>query len=99
MNCIHKSISFKFLVVFLFLVGSFAPQVSAQLPKETETQKTQRLQWWTDARLGMFIHWGLYSLPARHEWIRNFERIPNEEYQKYFDIFNLDLYNPKEWAI
>jgi len=45
MNCIHKSISFKFLVVFLFLVGSFAPQVSAQLPKETETQKTQRLQW------------------------------------------------------
>ena len=98
MNCIHKSISFKFLVVFLFLVGSFAPQVSAQLPKETETQKTQRLQWWTDARLGMFIHWGLYSLPARHEWIRNFERIPNEEYQKYFDIFNPDLYNPKEWA-
>ena len=46
----------------------------------------------------MFIHWGLYSLPARHEWIRNFERIPNEEYQKYFDIFNPDLYNPKEWA-
>jgi alpha-L-fucosidase len=46
----------------------------------------------------MFIHWGLYSMPARHEWIRNYERISNEQYQKYFDRFNPDLYEPKEWA-
>lgn len=70
----------------------------AQLPKETESQKTQRMQWWTDARFGMFIHWGLYALPARHEWVRNVERINNETYQKYFDLFNPDLYNPHEWA-
>jgi len=98
MNFIHKIFSFKFLVVFLLLTGSFAPQVSAQLPTETAAQKTQRLQWWTDARFGMFIHWGLYSLPARHEWVKNFERITNEEYQKYFDVFDPDMYNPKEWA-
>ena len=49
-------------------------------------------------RFGMFIHWGLYSMPARHEWIRNREQITNEDYQKYFDYFNPDLFNPAEWA-
>ena len=92
MNCIHKTFSFKFLVVFLLLYGNITPHVSAQLPKETVVQKIHRLQCLTDALFGMFIHWGLHSLPARHEWVRNFERINNEEYQKYFDIFNPDLY-------
>ena len=70
----------------------------AQLPKETETQKTERLKWWTDARFGMFIHWGLYALPARHEWVKNAERMTNEQYQKYFEMFNPDMWDPKEWA-
>ncbi|HAX94737.1 MAG TPA: alpha-L-fucosidase [Bacteroidales bacterium] len=70
----------------------------AQLPKETEAQKMQRMKWWTDARFGMFIHWGLYALPARHEWVKNRERITTEDYQKYFEMFDPDLYNPKEWA-
>jgi alpha-L-fucosidase len=46
----------------------------------------------------MFIHWGLYALPARHEWVKHNEKITNEDYQKYFDNFDPDLYNPKEWA-
>lgn len=70
----------------------------AQLPKETEDQKAQRMKWWTDARFGMFIHFGLYAAPARHEWVKNNERLTNEQYQKYFDVFNPDLYNPKDWA-
>jgi len=70
----------------------------AQLPKETDAQKALRMKWWTDARFGMFIHWGLYALPARHEWVKNRERMTNAQYQKYFEMFNPDLYNPKEWA-
>lgn len=54
--------------------------------------------WFVHDRLGMFIHWGLYALPARHEWVKNQERIPDEAYQKYFDHFNPDLYDPKKWA-
>ena len=65
---------------------------------ETETQKQERMQWWTNDRFGMFIHWGLYALPARHEWVQKYERIPNQEYNKYFDYFNPDLYNPQKWA-
>jgi alpha-L-fucosidase len=56
------------------------------------------MKWWTEARFGMFIHWGLYALPARHEWVKNHEKITDEAYQKYFDHFNPDLYNPVEWV-
>ena len=52
------------------------------------------LSWFTHDRFGMFIHWGLYSMPARHEWIRNYERITDEDYQIYFDLFNPDLFDP-----
>lgn len=56
------------------------------------------LSWWQDARFGMFIHWGLYSQPARHEWVRHNEKITTDAYQKYFDLFNPDLFDPKAWA-
>lgn len=88
-----------FTLTFLLLIVFFSQQViQAQLPKETEAQKTARMKWWTDARFGMFIHWGLYALPARHEWVKNAERMTNEQYQKYFDVFNPDMWDPHEWA-
>ncbi len=55
-------------------------------------------KWFTHSRFGMFIHWGLYALPARHEWLKSRECISDEEYQKYFDHFNPDLYDAKAWA-
>lgn len=54
--------------------------------------------WFIHDRFGLFIHWGLYALPARHEWVKNRERITDEEYQKYFDHFDPDLYDPVTWA-
>lgn len=54
--------------------------------------------WFTHDRFGMFIHWGLYSLPARHEWVKTNEKISEEHYDLYFEHFNTDLYDPKEWA-
>ena len=92
-----KSRALRCLVLALVL-GTMAQVATAQLPKEAEAQKAQRLKWWTEARFGMFIHWGLYALPARHEWVKNRERMTNEQYRKYFELFNPDLYNPKEWA-
>ena len=61
-------------------------------------QKTPRTAWFTDARFGMFIHWGLYAMPARHEWIRHHERIRDEDYEKYFELFDPDLFDPRAWA-
>ena len=54
--------------------------------------------WFVQDRFGMFIHWGLYALPARHEWVKSREEISPEDYQKYFDHFNPDLYDPAAWA-
>lgn len=54
--------------------------------------------WFTHDRFGMFIHWGLYSLPARHEWVKTNEKISEEHYDLYFEHFNPDLYDPREWA-
>ncbi|MBL1113052.1 alpha-L-fucosidase [Streptomyces sp. 110] len=54
--------------------------------------------WFTEDRFGMFIHWGLYALPARHEWVKNRERITDEDYDRYFRHFEPDLFDPREWA-
>ena len=90
----------RFLLIVLSAVlifGSGAGIMAADW-NETPEQKIKRMEWWTDARFGMFIHWGLYAMPARHEWVKNRERITDEDYQKYFDLWNPDLFNPKEWA-
>ncbi len=99
MQNIRFGILRNLLVLFAFAVLC-ARQTTGQLtlPVETEQQKSERMRWWTEARFGMFIHWGLYALPARHEWVKRYERLTNEEYQKYFEVFNPDLFNPKEWA-
>jgi alpha-L-fucosidase len=54
--------------------------------------------WFVHDRFGMFIHWGLYALGARHEWLMANERIPVEQYERYFKYFDPDLYDPNVWA-
>ena len=58
----------------------------------------ERAQVFRQRRFGIFLHWGLYSLAARHEWMRHDERTSDAEYQRYFDHFDPDLYDPAEWA-
>lgn len=54
--------------------------------------------WFSHDRFGLFIHWGLYALPARHEWVMNRERIKIADYERYAEFFEADLYDPREWA-
>lgn len=61
-------------------------------------ERTERTKWYREARFGMFIHWGLYAIPARGEWVRSVEKIPVESYDEYFSEFTAENYNPKEWA-
>src|ERR1044072_7803864 len=69
-------------------------------PAETETAAAReaRLAWWRDARFGMFIHFGLYAIPGRGEWVQWNEQIPNEEYAKLAEQFTLTDFNPTAWA-
>ncbi len=63
--------------------------------KKTTTGDTS---WFIRDRFGMFIHFGTYSLAARHEWVKNYEMIHDEKYNDYFEFFDPDLFDAKEWA-
>ncbi len=58
----------------------------------------KRMEWFQEARFGMFIHWGLYAIPARGEWVRSTEQMPEEAYLPFFDEFDPVDYDPKQWA-
>ena len=73
-----KTILFLGLLLLLYQTG----KSQVKIWDETEEQKQERMAWWTHDRFGMFIHWGLYAMPARHEWVMRYEKIPVEEYHK-----------------
>ena len=57
----------------------------------------RRTAWFTRARFGLFLHWGLYAIPARGEWVRSVERIPNGEYDPLMIEFDPRHYDMREW--
>jgi alpha-L-fucosidase len=75
---------------------------------ETPQQRDARMKWWREARFGMFIHWGVYSVPAGTyngkripgigEWIMHNGKIPCAEYHEYAKQFNPVKYDPDEWV-
>jgi alpha-L-fucosidase len=84
----------KYIYILFFYILS----LSTVFGQSAYDARQKRTEWFREARFGMFIHWGIYAVPARGEWVKNFEKITTEEYQKYFDEFNPVDYNPKEWA-
>ena len=68
------------------------------MPLFPEHKTAGDTSWFIHDRFGMFIHFGLYALPARHEWVKTNEFISEEKYQKYFDHFDPDLFDAHEWA-
>ena len=58
----------------------------------------KRVEWYQHDRFGMFIHWGLYAIPARGEWVRSTEEMPEDDYLPFFEEFNPMDYDPSKWA-
>ena len=86
-----------------------AVALAAALPAGSQPVSAEkRLEWWTEARFGMFIHWGIYSVPAGEwkgqpsvglgEWIMFRSRIPVKEYEKFATQFNPVKFNADEWV-
>lgn len=62
------------------------------------TSLADRIAWFDQARYGLFLHWGLYSLLGRGEWVRNREQVPESDYVKLVDAFDAKDFKPREWA-
>ncbi|MCL1856745.1 MAG: alpha-L-fucosidase [Kiritimatiellaeota bacterium] len=64
----------------------------------TEKTRTERLEWFKEARFGMFVHFGLYSQVGRNEWVMNLERIPKAEYEKLAGTWQVTKGSTRAWA-
>src|SRR3954462_15644259 len=94
------------VAVAILLIVTAAGHIQA--PKPVGAARETRLAWFRDAKYGMFIHWGLYAIPAGEwngkrslglgEWIMNRAQIPVKEYEKLAATFNPVKYNPDEWV-
>ena len=92
----------------LFAADSAGANDSSSSSAETKAQLDARMKWWREARFGMFIHWGVYSVPAGTwegkqipgigEWIMNRAKIPVAEYAKFTEQFNPVKFNADEWV-
>uniref|UniRef100_UPI003216E4B4 alpha-L-fucosidase n=1 Tax=uncultured Draconibacterium sp. TaxID=1573823 RepID=UPI003216E4B4 len=92
-----------------FLLFSCSPKSNqTEVKDEATIQHDQKMEWWRDARFGMFIHWGLYAEPAGEwkgerirgisEWIMARASIPVKEYEKLAETFNPTNYDAEAWV-
>lgn len=95
------------IITLILITYSCKPRPPKDYLNETNEEKAERMEWWHDAKFGMFIHWGIYSVPAGvyneenipgiGEWIMNTANIPVEEYEKFGRVFNPEKFNAREW--
>ena len=60
--------------------------------------RDERMKWWREARFGMFVHYGLFSVRGRHEWAMTIENYDVADYEKFADQFAPKPGAPREWA-
>ena len=96
------------IVLSILAIPTCAQMTAKSALPETAEQRNIRMQWWRQARFGMFIHWGLYSVPAGTykgkkisgigEWIMENADIPVAEYEKFAKKFNPVKFNADQWV-
>lgn len=79
-------------------MNSFDELRKNYIPEPVEELSAEEMQWFRDSKFGMFIHWGLYSLLGRGEWVMFNERMSISEYAKLADQFHANEFDAKAWA-
>src|SRR5258708_29198477 len=83
-----------FSVFLLILHSTVFAQQAATI---SDPNAAARIAWWRDAKFGLFLHWGLYSIPGRGEWVQWNEQIPVDEYATLATQFHPDKFHPYAW--
>ena len=110
MKAVTRTFLFLFIMSTPFLNPSkgSSPTPPKDIIKESPAAFDTRMEWWRDATFGMFIHWGLYSVPAGYyhgepvegigEWIMDHAAIPVAEYEEFATEFNPARFDAEEWV-
>ncbi|MEX1115922.1 MAG: alpha-L-fucosidase, partial [Akkermansiaceae bacterium] len=95
-------------LVAAVMAASVFPSSGEEISAETPAQHDARMAWWREAKFGMFIHWGLYAVPAGiyeekpiesiGEWIMKNAKIPVATYAGYAKTFNPTGYDAEKWV-
>lgn len=85
-------------IIFAFLIFCIQLSLNAQSQYVPSPENLKAREWFQDAKFGMFIHWGVYSVLGDGEWVMNNQRIDKQTYQKLPAFFNPIGYDPKEWV-
>ncbi|HQU61486.1 MAG TPA: alpha-L-fucosidase, partial [Saprospiraceae bacterium] len=95
-----------FTLALLFLGFSCQPAPNQPVADNLPLTQDERMAWWREARFGLFIHWGLYAIPAGEwngetdygEWIRHSAQIPLETYDTLARQFNPTEFDARAWV-
>jgi alpha-L-fucosidase len=92
----------------VLMLGATRAANAAAQPEETKEQRDARMAWFHEAKFGLFIHWGVYAVPAGTykgekiagigEWIMNRGKIPVAEYKAFAPQFTASKYDPAAWV-
>jgi alpha-L-fucosidase len=94
----HLKTLFAGTVGSSFLRTPSIPAPSSVEPPSASTDHERRIQWWHEAKFGMFVHWGLYSILGREAWAMGDEDIPIDEYEQLAKRFQPPPDAPRAWA-
>jgi alpha-L-fucosidase len=93
-----RSRGLRLALLVLLLLGTDFLLRAQWAPLVHDANAESRIAWWRQARFGMFLHWGVYAIPARGEWVMWNEQIPVGEYAKLAEQFHPEHYDANAWA-
>src|SRR5208337_5264530 len=97
-KCGHRKLSLAPMLLLAIGALALSPAAHAQENYQPSAANLATREWYQDAKFGLFIHWGVYSVLGDGEWVMNERHLTVEEYEKLPAFFNPTEFNPADWV-